>query len=219
MGRGQTKVQSARWRRRFAGAIQVPDLLLGMLQFRFTRAFTVAGTGLVLAILALSAFARTHKKTLDDLTVSVPSFSISVRLSPLAQQKLESMHEGVLVIAYFDGDALPGQGQSNAPFRSVFLGGDQKLVNEQNVAVFDGTKISQSSWNRLADKDYFVTINVVSARKASKNNLLWCSFPEERVSSFEGKSREVSCRLITEEALSNRSIEGSAVKALGSSPK
>jgi hypothetical protein len=63
----------------------------------------------------------------------------------------------------------------------------------------------------LADKDYFVTINVVSARKASKNNLLWCGVPENRLSTFAGKTTEVSCGLIDEHF--------PVLKSLGSSPK
>jgi len=85
------------------------------------------------------------------------------------------------------------------------------LADDQNVATFDTTKISQSNWNRLADKDYFVTINVVSARKASKNNLLWCGVPENRLSKIAGKTTEVSCDLIDEDF--------PVLKSLGSSPK
>jgi hypothetical protein len=153
------------------------------------------------------------------MTVAVPSFSVAVKLSEQAHQRLQSIHETVLVIAYFDGDPLPGQGQYNAPFRDVFLGNDERLVNADSVATFDSTKISQGNWDKLANKDYFVTINVVSARKASKNNLLWCGVPEDRKSTFEGKTTEVSCELIEEHFPSRKSIEGSAMKSVGSSPK
>jgi hypothetical protein len=154
----------------------------------------------------------------DDLTVPVPRFSIAVKLSEQARQRLQSLHESILVIAYFDGDPLPGQGRYNAPFRDVFLGNDEKLVDDQNVATFDTTKISQSNWNRLANKDYFVTINVVSARKAAKNNLLWCRTPGDRLSTFKGKTTEVSCVLI-EEQFDQHNLANPALKSLGSSPK
>jgi|ERR1035438_1228895 hypothetical protein len=145
-------------------------------------------------------FCRSHRsnKAPTDLIVPVPSFSISVKLSDAAKQQLQNMHESILVIAYFDGDPLPGQGTYNAPFRDVFLGNAEKLVDEHNIATFDTTRISQSNWDRLADKNYFITINVVSARKASKNNLLSCSVPENRLSTFAGKTTEVSCDLISE---------------------
>ena len=149
------------------------------------------------------------------MTFPVPKFSIAVRLSAAAQQRLQEIHESVLVIVYFDGDPLPGQGTYNPPFRDVFLGDDEKLVDAQNVATFDATKISQSGWNRLADKDYFVTVNVVSARKASKDNLLDCSDLEDRLTTFAGKTTSVSCNLIGE----SHTIVNSALKAVGSSPK
>jgi len=152
------------------------------------------------------------------MIVPVPRFSIAVKLSERARQRLQSIHESVLVIAYFDGDPLPGQGRYNAPFRDVFLGNDEKLVDDQNVATFDTTKISQSNWNRLANKDYFVTINVVSARKAAKNNLLWCGAPENRLSTFEGKTTVVSCGLI-EEQIDEHHLANPALKSLGSSPR
>ena len=151
------------------------------------------------------------------MAVPVPRFSIAVKLSEQARQRLQSMHESVLVIAYFDGDPLPGQGRHNASFRDVFLVNDEKLIDDQNVATFDTTKISQSNWNRLANKDYFVTINVVSARKAAKNNLLWCGTPED-LSTLEGKTTEVSCGLI-EDQFGQHNPAIPALKSLGSSPK
>ena len=134
----------------------------------------------------------------NDEIVAVPEFSIAVKLSENAQTKLQSMHESVLVIAYFDGDPLPGRGKYNAPMRGVVLGSDEKLVDANNVATFSDTKISQSHWNDLASKDYYVTVNVVSARKSSKDNLLDCVDPEERISTFAGKSTQVACGLIGE---------------------
>jgi len=136
--------------------------------------------------------------SLFQRTVAVPEFSISVKLSEKAGKQLKSMHESVKVIAYFDGDPLPGQGKDNAPFRDVFLGSDEKLVDAKNIATFNNTKIPQRNWVRLSNKDYFVTINVVSARKTSTNNLLDCGVPEDRISTFAGRTTEVFCRLIGE---------------------
>ena len=143
---------------------------------------------------------QTDKATSEanDKTIVVPEFSIAVKLSETAQKRLQGIHESVLVIAYFDGDPLPGKGKDNAPMRGVFLGSDEKLVDSNNVATFGGTKISQSSWNDLSDKDYYVTINVVSARKSSKDNLLDCDVPIDRISTFAGKSTQVFCGLIGE---------------------
>jgi len=177
----------------------------------------IASAILILSASALLSKSRKSKSTDDaaDKTVAVPAFSISVRLSQEAEKRLQTIHESVLVIAYFDGDPLPGQGEYNAPFRDVYLGSDEKLADVKNVAIFDSTKISQSHWNRLSDKNYFVTINVVSARKSSKNNLLDCGVPEDRISTFAGKSTEVSCQLIDE---GQPTITTKAKEAIGASP-
>lgn len=132
-------------------------------------------------------------------TVDVPEFAIAVKLSPNAEERLRSIHESVLVIAYFDGDPLPGKGKYNPPMRDVFLGNDEKLVDENNVAKFEGTRVPLSDWDRLSDKNYFVTINTVSARKVVANNLLECADPiSRRIESFRGKTIEVQCWLIGE---------------------
>jgi hypothetical protein len=193
----------------------------GMRQFRLNCFVAPISVSLVLMLSVPPANCRSRKsKEYDraDMTVPVPRFSIAVNLSERARQRLQKIHESVLAIAYFDGDPLPGQGRYNAPFRDVFLGNDQKLVDDQNVATFDSTKISKINWDRLANKDYFVTINVVSARKALKNNLLWCEAPEERLSTFEGKTTDVSCRLI-EEQIDEHNPASPALKSLGSSPR
>lgn len=192
-----------------------------MRQFRAKELTAVVASAMVLMCSTLAAGPKTQKSTeygAADMTVLVPRFSIAIRLSDNARQRLHSLHESVRVIAYFDGDPLPGQGRDNAPFRDVYLGNDERLVDDQNVATFETTKISQSNWNRLVNKDYFVTINVVSARKASKSNLLGCGVPEDRLSTFEGKTTEVSCSLI-EEQVDENNPANPALKSLGSSPK
>jgi hypothetical protein len=56
-----------------------------------------------------------------DKGIVVPEFSIAVKLSETAQKKLQAINESVLVIAYFDGDPLPGKGKDNSPMRGVVL--------------------------------------------------------------------------------------------------
>ena len=134
-------------------------------------------------------------------TVEVPQFAIAVKLSDQAEKRLRSIGESVLVIAYFDGDALPGQGKYSPPNRDVVLGHDEKILDRDNVARFYGSRVPLNDWNRLSDKDYRVTINTVSARKADENNLLDCAEPIDRkIGSIRGKTIEVRCWLIGEAA-------------------
>jgi hypothetical protein len=158
----------------------------------------------MLALIVLSGLIIACSQVQPGKTIAVPEFSIAVSLSEMAQKKLQGMHESVLVIAYFDGDPLPGKGKDNSPMRGVVLGSEEKLVDDKNVATFTDTKISQSNWDDLSDKNYFVTINVVSARESSKDNLLDCAVPIDRISKFVGKSTNVSCRLIGERDASSQ---------------
>jgi hypothetical protein len=138
-------------------------------------------------------------------SVAVPSFSIAIKLSGEAERRLHTIGETVKVIAYFDGDALQGQGKYNPPFRDVYLGREEKLVDGNFVARFDNGSVLESDWNRLSDKNYFVTINTVSARKVAANNLLDCADPmSQRIQSFAGKTIDVQCKLIGEPSVPAR---------------
>ena len=132
-------------------------------------------------------------------SIDVPQFAIAVKLSPQAEARLKSIHESIKVLAMFDGDPLPGQGKSNPPNRDVVLGSSEKHVDSNNLATFNNVKVPMADWNRLIDKNYFVTINVFSAREAAENNLLDCDDPlDRRIDTFSGKTIEVRCGLIGE---------------------
>ena len=132
-------------------------------------------------------------------TLDVPRFSIAVKLSSAADERLSKLGESIKVIAYFDGDPLPGQGGYNPPMRGVFLGMAEKLVNPKGEVRFDDVKVPQRDWDRLADKNYFVTINTVSARNVYRDNLLDCVQPiEVRIATMAGKTTEVHCSVIGE---------------------
>lgn len=157
---------------------------------------------ILFACLAITScsHARHGPQDFAGKAVYVPEFTIAVKLSDKAEKRLKSLNESVLVIAYFDGDALPGQGKYNAPFRDVFLGSDEKLVDSRNMARFDRIRVPLKKWNRLSDKNYFVTINTVSARKATNDNLLDCDDPmDRRIEALRGKTVDVQCRLIGEQ--------------------
>ena len=131
--------------------------------------------------------------------VSVPKFSIAVKLSAAADERLRKLGESIKVIAYFDGNPLPGQGRYEPPMRDVYLGMAEKLVDSKNEVHFNDVKIPQRDWNRLADKNYFVTINTVSARNVYRGNLLDCAEPiDVRITAMQDKTTDVRCSLIGE---------------------
>ena len=131
-------------------------------------------------------------------TVDVPPFSLAVTLSRATEDRLRGTGESVTVAAYFDGDALPGQGKYNPPMRDVYLGMAERELDNKRLARFDGVKVPQSDWQRLSDKDYFVTVNTVTSRKVFANNLLDCAVPIVKISTLQGKTTEIKCKLIGE---------------------
>jgi hypothetical protein len=83
--------------------------------------------------------------------------------------------------------------------RDVYLGMVEKLADARNAASFDRTKIPLRDWNRLSDKNYFVTLNTVSTRNRTDNNVLSCADPiSVRIDALKGKTTEVRCWLIGE---------------------
>jgi hypothetical protein len=183
-------------------------------------------TAIMIVVLSLGLVAavscsrtRPNPQELTGPTVDVPQFAIAIKLSPKAEGRLRSLHETVKVISYFDGDALPGEGKYNPPMRDAYLGMSEQAVDEAFVARFEHIKVPKSDWDRLADKDFFVTINTVSARKAAANNLLDCADPISRkVSTMKGKTTGVQCWLIGEPnsiAPAQNSIGAAALSKVG----
>ena len=80
----------------------------------------------------------------------------------------------------------------------------EKLVDEKNVAAFTDARISLSAWNRLADKNYRVTLNTVSARRVAPDNLLECPASVTSIETLKGRTVEVPCTLIGEPESSGR---------------
>jgi hypothetical protein len=155
----------------------------------------------VLLYMAMAGCSVGHSQVEDGggPMVDVPSFSLLVKLSPAAEARLRGIGESVKVVAYFDGDPLPGKGEYNPPMRPVYLGMAERGVDDKGVAHLDRVKVPQRDFDRLSDKDYFVTVNTVSARRVAKDNLLSCADPMSvKISALQGKATEVSCRLISE---------------------
>jgi hypothetical protein len=130
-----------------------------------------------------------------DQTVRVPDFALAVKLSKAAESRLRSLNESIKVAVYFDGDGEPEKGVNTTPMRAVVLGNQEKEVDDENVAKFTGRRILAERWSRLSDKNYFVTINVFSARRAVRENLLDCQYPIERIENIQNRTLEVQCDL------------------------
>ena len=128
--------------------------------------------------------------------MQVPEFAVAVKLTKDAESRLRALNESIMVSANLDGDGEPEPAVNTAPFRDVYLAGYIEEVNDINVAHFKGERVSARKMSRLFDKNYYVTINVFSARKAVKNNILNCDVPIERIENIKNKTLYVHCELI-----------------------
>jgi len=167
------------------------------------KAAIVTVVVLIIGLLAIRLYSQTgsNPQEFAGQVIDVPEFAIAIKLSPKADERLRNLHETVKVISYFDGDPLPGRGEYNPPYRDVFLGSDEKLVDGGNVARFSHTKVPLSDWKRLSDKNYFVSINTVSARHVAPDNLLECADFSRKIESLKGRTIEIECWLIGESNL------------------
>ena len=125
-------------------------------------------------------------------------FDVEVKLSKAASAKLTELNETIKVIAFFDGDGEKIKGQNTAPFRDVFLGKKEVEIKEGEKANISNIWFSQSDYSRLNSPNYYVTLNVVSGRRAHKNNLLWCDVPIETIDHIASRVTAVNCKLIGE---------------------
>lgn len=171
-----------------------------------TRKSTLALFIVCCGIFITLGFAQPKARNRKTTTLPVPPFIIKAELSPIAEQKLRQIHEGVTVLAMFDGDALPGYAKYNAPMRDVYLGSEEISTDDTHIASFTNARISELDWTHLSDRDYFLTVNIFTSRKADRNNLLSCSVPEDHISKFANKTTTVKCRLISEDATTSDNV-------------
>jgi hypothetical protein len=147
---------------------------------------------IIIIILPLIASCNLGKKVKGD------DFTIDVKLSQAASSRLGKLNETVKVIAYFDGDGKKIEGQETAPFRDVYLGQKEIEIREGEQAHFENIRFSQADYSRLFSPKYYVTLNIVSGRRAYKDNLLACDVPIYTIDKFANRVTTVNCKLIGE---------------------
>lgn len=125
-------------------------------------------------------------------------FNIEVKLSKAASSKLTELNETIKLIAFFDGDGEKIKGQDTTPFRDVYLGKMEVEIKEGEKAKITNVWFSQSDYSRLYSPNYYVTLNVVSGRRAHKDNLLWCDVPIETIDHFTNRVTAVTSKMIGE---------------------
>ena len=134
---------------------------------------------ILIALLPLTSFkAQSH--------ITVPEIVLNITITEAAAIKLSQSGESISGVFYFDGPGTPyPPNRKTAPFRSVFLGSYRFEVMQAGEFRFTDAVISKEAYNRLSDKNYYFTLNIVSSRKAFEDNLLRGGFAAGRVEDFK----------------------------------
>ena len=120
---------------------------------------------------------------------------VDVTLSPKAQAELRRRNEAITVLAVYYGDPVPSKMYLNTPEGGIGIGTEWVTIpGRSGRAVVTGRKVERDhvGWVKSID----VLINVVSARRSDKNNLLDCAFFEGPLAQAQRKPIPISCRLI-----------------------
>jgi len=129
--------------------------------------------------------------------IVLPTFEIEVANSPKAGQTLTKQQESIIVSAFFSGAPLD---EKDGDEIGEMLVAKQKieLTGAERIARFEGLKFPKRLYDKLADKDVRLLINVYSGRRSSQDNLLNCGILEAPASRIVNKRFVLGCSLIAE---------------------
>lgn len=129
----------------------------------------------------------------------VPSFEILIELDEKANHKMISQSETIIVSAELFGTPKDSVDSSLlTELGELYLATPTIELDKPGVAKFDNIRISKTSYEALADRDFIVLINVFSGRKSSNDNLLNCEMLQEPISKVAGKTHSLKGKLIYE---------------------
>lgn len=149
--------------------------------------------------------------------VKGPVFSADIILSNAAKEKMELLKEKIIISSLFSGER-------SEPLKNAVDSDDPNLINLMDTEVeinlneiahfdaiyFEKEKVDKIKPNFEGEREYELTINVYSARKGHKDNLLSCStLIEADARILNNKHVRLWCSLIDE------SISAQQAKVMG----
>ncbi|MBK8043389.1 MAG: hypothetical protein IPK21_12485 [Haliscomenobacter sp.] len=145
----------------------------------------------------------------DGDSLLIPTFEIEVSNSVKTNQMLTKQKETVLVLAYFFGEPKDEKDMDEVGQLQI-INKEVELTGDARIARFSGIKFSKQVYEKLADKDLRVLINVVSGRRSSDDNLLDCGLMDLKASQFMDKRFLIGCKLIEEPAQAGAGMESNS---------
>lgn len=125
-------------------------------------------------------------------------FDVIVSLSPMAQDRLARLPEGILVTADYYGDPTPEAAAHVDQIGRIALAAETiSLPPAAGIAHITGAGIPAQSLGWI-DGPVYVNVNVASARQSGPDNILSCDFFDGALDHATTAPIELYCALITE---------------------
>ncbi|MFM9987272.1 hypothetical protein [Flavobacterium sp.] len=142
--------------------------------------------------------------TVNKDSIKVPPFKIQLKFSDKANRTLKKENETILVDVEFIGTP---ESKITEKYKyeyydengQVTIGKKIIEVTKQSEIKFDNCKVSKGLLELLKNKTYNVRITIVSGRKTSEDNLLYCDFIEQNIEKIRNKTIKINGKLIEEE--------------------
>lgn len=131
-------------------------------------------------------------------SVVLPGFEVLVELSKRAEDTLKSLHESVIVKAYFSGMPKDTTSEEYLEMGQISIGDYELELGEDRLARFSHVALSRKDVESLRDRNFEVLINVFSGRQATDVNLLNVDILQEGVDSIGGRQFVLKGKLIGE---------------------
>jgi hypothetical protein len=133
------------------------------------------------------------------VVVAPPGFRVNVKLSDKAMQKLVQSKETIIVAGYISGNPKKGAAKKYADETGMInLGEIRCEIVPGESASFGEVKLPRELLAHTDGQDPGLNINVFSGRRSSVDNLLDCSFYEAGLKATQGRSIDITCKLIGE---------------------
>jgi hypothetical protein len=127
--------------------------------------------------------------------VEIPWFEIELKLSDKAEEKLKAENETIIVHAEFIHN--PDKDDPTRVLDEELLLLSHRIeLTDKRLARFEHLKFPKKLYDLLENKDIVLLLIVVSGRKSSLDNFLYCEGLQEPVSKIKGKRITITCKLI-----------------------
>jgi len=162
------------------------------------------------AVLAEEHSGEAAKAAGQQNVMSISSqFNVFVTLTDAAAALLAKKEESIIVFGSFSGQPKPGTSEKQIDTKTglVPLLIFEKEKKSAGLVVFSNLLISDEKITLIKEASPFFYMNVVSGRKSAESNLLDCSTYQGSFRDIQGRTIEITCRLIGEQT--ERPIYGS----------